>query len=151
MENLKRILSLLQDENEKKISGSASDIKMLNPLILAHVGDAYFSLFAREKLISFGEIKVNDLHKMASEIVSAPSQKKAYILLEKMLTDEEKAIYKRGRNTKSHAKKNTDVTTYHMSTGFEAILGYAYLTRNFERLNELCEVSFRGIVEELTQ
>lgn len=123
---------------------------MINPLVFAHIGDAYFSLFVRDKLISFGEIKVEDLHKMSAKIVCANSQKIAYDFLEKsILTEEEKEIFKRGRNAKSHAKKNASNAVYHASTGFEAILGFLYLTGNFERLKEICEESFWFLIETL--
>lgn len=148
IELFQRILNLKQEDfNNKNL-----DIKMINPLVFAHIGDAYFSLFVRNKLLSFGEVKINDLHKMSAEIVSANSQKIAYDYLEiSLLTDEEKEIFKRGRNAKSHGKKNTTNEIYHASTGFESILGFLYLNKNFDRLNEICETSFWVIIENLAQ
>lgn len=150
-ELFQRIYDLKTKETSEQNSSKNLDAKMINPLVLAHIGDAYFSLFVRNKLISFGEIKVNDLHKLSSEIVSANSQKNAYDYLEKfILTDEEKEIFKRGRNKKSHAKKNTTNEIYHASTGFESVLGFLYLNKNFKRLDEICNASFWRIVEEFS-
>ena len=124
------------------------EIKSVDSLVLAHIGDAYFSLFARTKLLTSGYINVNNLHKMSAEIVSANSQKDAYFAIEDRLTEEETEIFKRGRNAKSHAKKNTKISTYHISTGFEALLGFLYLAKNFDRLNEICETAFESITEK---
>lgn len=149
-ELFQRILDLKTREFDEENLIKTLDIKILNPLVYAHIGDAYFSLFVREKLLSFGEIKVNDLHKMSAEIVSANSQKIASDYLEKFVfTDEEKEILRRGKNKKSHAKKNTTNAIYHASTGFEAVLGFLYLTQNFDRLKEICEKSFGKIIEEI--
>ena len=128
------------------------DLKTVNPLVLAHIGDAYFSLFVRQKIISFGEIKINDLHKISAEMVSAASQKTAYEFLEQnILTEEEKEIFRRGRNAKSHLKKNATVAVYHASTGFEALLGFYFLSGEKERLEEIVEAAFWFIVENYVE
>ena len=121
------------------------DPKSLNPLVLADIGDAYFHLFVRGRILSYEQSKVQVLHQFSAQIVSAVWQDKAYRGIESMLTEEEKAVYKRGRNAKSHAPRSASVAQYHSSTGFEALLGYLYLMERSERLYELAEESFKII------
>lgn len=123
----------------------SADVKQLNPLVLAYVGDAYFHLFVRTRLLSYEQAKVQALHSFSAQIVSATWQAKAYQGIEKMLTDEEKTIYRRGRNAKSHAPRSATVAEYHASTGFEALLGSLYLSERNERLYEVAEASFQII------
>lgn len=110
-----------------------------NGLTLAYIGDAYYELAVRKYLIEKKLTKVNDLHKNAIKFTSANNQAKACkVLLEEVFTEEEIKIYKRGRNqTSTHKPKNSNIATYNMSTGFEAVIGYHYLDSNEKRLNEL--------------
>ena len=128
-------------------------MKQLNPLVLAYVGDAYFHLFVRTRLLSYEQAKVQALHSFSAQIVSAAWQCKAYQGIEGMLTEEEKGIYRRGRNAKSHAPRSASVAEYHASTGFEALLGSLYLTEQNERLYEIAEAAFqiisRAMMEEI--
>ena len=121
------------------------DVKQLHPLVLAYVGDAYFHLYMRTRLLSYEQAKVQALHSFSAQMVSAVWQAKAYQGIEDKLTEEEKAIYRRGRNAKSHAPRSASVAQYHSSTGFEALLGYLYLMERSERLYELAEESFKII------
>lgn len=114
----------------------------LHPLVLAYIGDAYFHLFVRGKLLNYEQNKVQVLHRFSAQMVSAVWQAKAYLEMEAMLTEEEKAVFKRGRNAKSHAPRSASVAEYRMSTGFEALLGYLYLTEQHERLCQLAETAF---------
>ena len=123
------------------------DVKQLNPLVLAYVGDAYFHLFIRTRLLSYEQAKVQALHSFSAQIVSAVWQAKAYQGIEERLTEEEKGIYRRGRNAKSHAPRSASVAEYHASTGFEALLGSLYLSEQNERLYEIAEASFQIISE----
>ena len=116
-----------------------TNVRQMNPLVLAYVGDAFFHLF------------VHALHAFSAQIVSAVWQHKAYLGIESMLTDEEKAIYRRGRNAKSHAPRSSSVAEYHSSTGFEALLGTLYLSEKFERLQELCEAAFAVISKAMME
>ena len=129
------------------------DVRTLHPLVLAYIGDAYFNLFVRGRLLSYEQSKVQVLHSFGAQIVSAVWQARAYDGIEAMLTEEEKAVYRRGRNAKSHAPRSASVAQYHMSTGFEALLGSLYLQENMERLYELAEASFQvisnGMMEEI--
>ncbi len=116
------------------------DVKLINGIALAFEGDAVYSLYIRRYLIFQGQTKPNQLHRLATRYVSAKAQA---MLIEAMLdgqllTQEEDAIYKRGRNAHSHTKaKNTDILTYKKSTGFEAVLGYLHMTQQIDRLEEL--------------
>ena len=121
------------------------DVKSLNPLVLAYIGDAYFHLFVRTRLLSYEQSKVQILHQFGAQIVSAVWQATAYQQMEGMLTEEEKAIFRRGRNAKSHAPRSASVAEYHASTGFEALLGSLYLSEQNERLYEIAEASFQII------
>ena len=121
------------------------DPKTLNPLVLAYIGDAYFHLFIRGRILSYEQNKVQVLNQFSAQIVSAVWQDKAYRAIEPMLTEEEKAIYKRGRNAKSHAPRSATVAQYHSSTGFEALLGSLYLQEKNDRLYDIAEASFQVI------
>lgn len=116
------------------------DYKQLNGLSLAYMGDAIYEVAVRKYLINKGLTKPNKLHREATYYVSAKAQAQAmhYLIENELLTEEEQLIYQRGRNAKSHTSaKNTDITTYRISTGFEALMGYLYLTQKTERLMEI--------------
>ena len=125
------------------------DIRQMNSLVLAYVGDAYFHLFVRTRLLSFDQSNVRALHAFSAQIVSAVWQHKAYLAIEPMLFEDEKAIYRRARNAKSHAPRSATVAEYHSSTGFEALLGSLYLRHEMARLEELAEASFQAIAQAI--
>lgn len=127
------------------------DVRQLNPLVLAYVGDAYFHLYVRTRLLSYEQSKVQALHSFSAQIVSAVWQAKAYKGIEWMLNENEKAIYRRGRNAKSHAPRSSSVAEYHASTGFEALLGSLYLSEQEERLYEIAEAAFKVISKAMMQ
>ena len=125
-----------------------SDVKQLNSLALAYMGDAVLEQFVREHLIKSGRVRPNILHKEATKYVSAKAQ--ATIVREMLNTDfltaEEEAELRRGRNAKSGTvPKNTDVQTYHYSTAFEAVIGSLYLSEQTERLHEVLQFSLEFI------
>ncbi|MBQ6298401.1 MAG: hypothetical protein IJK81_12090 [Selenomonadaceae bacterium] len=120
----------------------ADEIKTLSPLVLAHIGDAYFHLYVRTRLLQVTH-NITRLHELSAEIVSATAQAKTYHAIENFLTDDERDIFRRGRNAKSHAPRKATVAEYHASTGFEALLGELYLKKNFTRLDEICELAFK--------
>ena len=124
------------------------DTRELSPLVTAYIGDAYFHLYVRTRLLQLTK-KIDKLHDLSAKIVSASFQADAYKKIEKFLTDEEKDIFRRGRNAKSHAPRVATVQEYHASTGFEALLGELYLKKNFVRLDEICELALteEGIFE----
>lgn len=113
--------------------------KTINIQVLALLGDAVYSLYIREKLIKEGINDSNKLQKLIIEYVSAKGEVKAlnYLIENNYLTEEEQEIIKRGRNYKNNNHpKNTDIITYKLSTGFEALLGDLYIN-NKERLEEI--------------
>lgn len=116
------------------------DYSLLSGLTLAYIGDAIYEVYIRDFLIRSGQTRPNQLHRLATHYVSAKAQ---HFLIEEMLkenilTEEEQAIYKRGRNAKSHTSaKNTSVFIYRASTGFECLIGYLHLTDQKERLDRL--------------
>lgn len=126
------------------------DVKQLNALALAYMGDAVLEQKVREHLLLNGRAKPNRLHKEATHYVSAKAQSGIVhrLIEENFLTEEEVAVFKRGRNAKSGSvPKNTDVQTYRNSSGFEAVLGYLYLIKQYTRVNELVEYAIE-IVEQ---
>lgn len=119
-----------------------ADVKQLNSLALAYMGDAVLEQYVREHLLRSGRVKPNTLHKEATKYVSAKAQAKVVhnMLESKFLSDEEEAILRRGRNAKSGTvPKNTDLQTYKYSTGFEAVIGSLYLQGQAERVREIIE------------
>ena len=110
----------------------------LSPVVLAFVGDAVYSLFVRERLTFFSDCKTGELNKLAVKEVKATAQAQFFKEIEELLTEEELNIYKRARNAKKPTRsKSATIAEYNVSTGFEALLGYLYLTGNKERLNYL--------------
>ena len=107
-------------------------------LTLAYIGDAAYEILIREYLLLSGYTKVENLHKVAIKFTSAEGQAKAFDLVEEHLTEEELGIFKRGRNAKTERKaRNASLATYKKATGFESLIGYLYLERNFDRITEL--------------
>ncbi|MCM1195048.1 MAG: ribonuclease III [Corallococcus sp.] len=106
-----------------------------NGLVLAYVGDAVQSLYVRHRLAVSCDLKAGDLHKLASNRVNAHTQANAADRLFDGLTDREKDVFLRARNSKSHHKaKNQTGADYRKATGLEAVFGYLYLTGDVERL-----------------
>lgn len=107
---------------------------------LAYIGDAVWSLLVRVYLVEKGYTKAKDLQTKSVKFVSAKAQASFYqhLLDESFFLCEEEDIFKRGRNFKSDSvPKNTDVITYRISTGFEALIGYWHFTDNEERLMQV--------------
>jgi ribonuclease-3 family protein len=113
------------------------------PLVLAYVGDAVFELIVRTRLSTEGA-KMDRIHRSAVSLVSAKAMAEYYKKVEPCLTDEEAGVLHRGRNVKSHHIKSAGVTQYHMSTGFEALVGYLFLSRQEERLEELLRLALEA-------
>lgn len=111
-------------------------VRELPPLVLAYVGDAVYELYIRTKLAAHPG-KMHQLHKMAVKYVQASRQAEIVHLWEPELTEAEKDVVRRGRNAKGGISNRGDVVEYRHSTGFEALIGYLYLTEQKERLEEL--------------
>ncbi|MBU5591722.1 Mini-ribonuclease 3 [Clostridium sp. MSJ-4] len=121
------------------------EAKTLNPLTLALIGDAVFELFIRNYILDQnGELSAHKIHIRAIAYVKASAQSKIVNALKEELNEEEIYIYKRGRNTKSHTvPKNADVKDYRNASGFEALLGYLYLTGQEDRLKFILEETIK--------
>ena len=115
------------------------DPGLMPPLVLAYVGDAVFELYVRSRL-AMGSGKVNTLHSGAVSMVSAKAMAGYYKRLEPYLHDDETEVLHRGRNVKSRQIRSAGVTQYHMSTGFEALVGYLFLSRQEDRLAQLLDI-----------
>ena len=116
--------------------------ELLSPLSLAYIGDAVYELYVRTHIMKDENLPVNKLHKTATGYVKAKAQSDAIHNIEDRLTEQEIAVFKRGRNAHSHTSaKNADIVDYRHATGFEALIGYLYMTGNKERLNQVLEMS----------
>ena len=116
------------------------DMLMLGPLQLAYIGDAVFELMVRTYILE-RDLSVSQLHKASTKYVKAGGQSEIYHLIEAFLTEEEKTIVRRGRNAKSHTSpKNADMIDYKYATGFEALMGYLYITNKSQRLSEIFNI-----------
>lgn len=118
--------------------GKEQDIRTYSPLTLAYIGDAVYDLIIRTIVVERANRPANELHHTTVKYVSANSQSRIAQALMKELTEEEQAIYRRGKNSKPHTTaKNASVTDYLKATGFEAVIGYLYLTHRMDRVLEL--------------
>ena len=108
-----------------------------SPLVLAYIGDCVFELYVRTYLIREKNAHVKDLHRAAANLVNNKSQSDLYIKIKDILTEEEEAVYKRGRNTNSRPPKNAVLRDYKSATGIEALIGYLYLMKNSNRIKFL--------------
>lgn len=115
------------------------DPKMLSALDLAFVGDGVYGLLVREMLARDGSRPVGELHRMAVAYVNATAQAEAYDRIAPLLTEQEQAVYRRGRNGGAHPPKNANPGDYAKATGLEALFGYLYLNGAQERVRELFE------------
>ncbi len=124
------------------------DANLYNGLTLAYIGDAIYEVYVRKYALSLGLTKVNNLHKKVIEFTKGEAQAKVIreLIASGALTDEEIAIYKRGRNSHINSnRKNIDLVNYLDGTGFEALIGYLYLTDNITRLEEIIDIVFNSI------
>ena len=122
------------------------DIRTYSPLTLAYIGDGVYELVRRTILVKKGNCPVNQLHRRASSLVKAGAQSAMMEILEPMLTEEELAVYRRGRNAHSPTMaKHATMADYRRATGFEALMGYLYLKEDFSRIVELVRA---GIPQE---
>lgn len=116
--------------------------KQYSPVVLAFIGDAVYSLYIREKLSVTTDYKTGELQKLTSQKVSAHGQSELLNYVLPLLTEEETEIFKRGRNAKKATKsKNASVAEYNRSTGFEALLGFLYITGERERIDSLLSLA----------
>lgn len=105
-----------------------------SPLVLAYIGDCVYELFVRTYLLKDKNEHVNKLHKSAESFVNNKAQSDLYLRIKDVLTEEEMAIFKRGRNANSHPPKNALLRDYKSATGIEALIGYLYLSKQSDRI-----------------
>ena len=124
------------------------DVCSYSPLALAYMGDAVYEVLIRTRVMNRGSMQVNKMHKKSASLVKAEAQARMIQALQEELTEEETAVYKRGRNAHSASSaKNASIRDYRMATGFEALVGYLYLTGQYERLLKLVHDGLERIGE----
>lgn len=118
------------------------NVNEYSPLALAFIGDAHYNMIAKRYVIDH-EVKMDRMQRLTTKFVSAKAQARImdYLIKNELLTEEELDYYKRGRNSKAHKPpKNTDVVTYHVSTGFETLWGYWYLNGDETRMRQIWDI-----------
>ena len=123
------------------------DVNQISPLVWAYIGDSVYEQYIRNYLVTNTKYKPHKLHVEATKFVKAAAQANILQQLENDLTDEEKDIVRRTRNTKNHhLPKNSNVQEYMYATAFEGLIGYLHLSKNTTRLNEILELSLKYAV-----
>lgn len=134
---------------DKLIIKNEKEINMMSPLTWAYVGDSVYELYIRTYLANTTNLNPHKMHVESIKYVKAGAQ--ARILKSLNLSDEEKDIVRRGRNTQNHhLPKNASLEDYAYSTGFEALLGFLYLNKKDGRLSEILEQCVRFVLNQLT-
>ena len=140
MEKLSDDINFL-DGVQKYFGESSLKPEQYSALGLAYIGDGVFDLIIRTIVMDMGNGKVKNFHRKTSGIVKAESQSKIMKSILELLSDEENAIYKHGRNAKSSTSaKNASIVDYRIATGFEALIGYLYLSHRLDRALELVKI-----------
>ena len=122
------------------------DVNQMSPLVWAYMGDSVYEQYIRNYLVTNTKYKPHKLHIEATKFVKASAQAEVLKKLEDILTEEEKEIVRRTRNTENHhIAKNASVQDYMYATAFEGLIGYLHLTKQFERVNEILEISIKTI------
>ena len=125
------------------------DVNSYSPLTLAYIGDSIYDLIIKSLVINQGNRQVNKLHKETSMYVQASTQSLMMRAMQEELTEEEHDVYKRGRNAKSVSPaKNQSITDYRRATGFEALLGYLYLKKEWKRMLDLVKIGLDSLKEK---
>lgn len=122
------------------------DIRTYSPLTLAYIGDGIYDLVIRSIIVGKGNTKASQLHQHTSHLVKAHSQSAMMEYILPVLSEEEEAVYRRGRNAKSPTMaKNATMSDYRRATGFEALMGYLYLADRFDRMLDLVAIGLEGL------
>ncbi len=136
----------LNEYINNKFDIEPKDIRTYSPLTLAYIGDAIFDVVIRSILVNKGNTAVNKLHQRASAVVKAPTQARMAEALLEDFTEAEADWYRRGRNSKPHTKaKNASTMDYLDATGFEAVIGFLYLTGDMDRICELIKLGIEKL------
>ncbi|MCI8767216.1 MAG: ribonuclease III [Ruminococcus sp.] len=126
-----------------------TDVDSYSPLVLAYMGDCVYDLIIKSMVVSRGNKQVHRMHEETSSYVQASAQSRMMRAMQPHLTEEEHAIYRRGRNTRSvSAAKNQTITDYRRATGFEALVGYLFLKKRYARLMELVKIGLDSLEEK---
>ena len=142
MEESISLLDLIKQSFELK----EVDIRAYSPLTLAYIGDCVYDLVIRTVVVERGNEPANKLHKKTVAYVKAQTQASMIEALLPYLTEEEEAVYKRGRNAKSYTSaKNASIGDYRKATGMEALVGYLYLTGQEARIMELIKTGVKEL------
>ena len=122
------------------------DVSLYSPLTLAYIGDGVYDLIIRTLVVSEGNRQVQKLHKKTSALVQASAQSQMMRTIQELLTPQEHVVYKRGRNAKSVSPaKNQTLTDYRRATGFEALMGYLYLKKEWKRMIDLVKAGLESL------
>ena len=144
----KSIISL-EDSLDTVFGLSSKDWKLYSPLTLAYLGDAVYEMVIRTICVKRTNMQTQKLHRKVTGYVSAKAQAKMMDALIGELTEEEESIYRRGRNSKPYTKaKNASMEEYLKATGFEALVGYLYLQKEYERMNALIAHGIEALQEK---
>lgn len=144
----KSIISL-EDSLDSVFGLSSKDWKLYSPLTLAYLGDAVYEMVIRTICVKRTNMQTQKLHRKVTGYVSAKAQAKMMDSLIGELTEEEESIYRRGRNSKPYTKaKNASMEEYLKATGFEALVGYLYLQKEYERMNALIAHGIEALQEK---
>ena len=126
-----------------------TDLRSYSPLTLAYIGDAVYDLVIRSVIVGRGNTKPGKLHQRTSRLVKAEAQSAMIDVLLPLLDEEEKAVYKRGRNAKPQTMpKHASASDYHRATGFEALMGYLYMKGRTERILFLVKAALDAFEEQ---
>lgn len=138
-------MSFLQEIKET-FAVKEVDVRAYSPLTLAYIGDAVYDIIIRTVVVERANRAANILHKKTSSYVKAQTQAEMIEALQPLLTEEEEAVYKRGRNAKSYTTaKNATIADYRKATGFEAVMGFLYLTDDTDRILFLVKEGLKKI------
>ena len=139
----------LEDSLDSVFGLSSKDWKLYSPLTLAYLGDAVYEMVIRTICVKRTNMQTQKLHRKVTGYVSAMAQAKMMDALIGELTEEEESIYRRGRNSKPYTKaKNASMEEYLKATGFEALVGYLYLQKEYERMNALIAHGIEALQEK---
>lgn len=123
------------------------DVKAAAPLTLAYIGDAIYEIVVRSVIIAKSDAQVTKLHKKTISLVNAGAQKQVFEVIKEELSEEEMAVFKRGRNAQSGSMpKNASPADYRVATGLEALCGYLYLSGQMDRLITLLNIGLKDMI-----
>ena len=130
------------NESVLKDANKCGNPNVYSALTLAYLGGCVYELYVRSHLTEDGNHKVNELHRAATKFVCAKAQAEFYHKIKDILSEDEDAAFRRGRNTKSHPPKNADMSDYKIATGVETLIGYLYILGRVGRISELMKKLF---------